>query len=202
MSEFVRRRLRPAKSSIASASRRRSLRCRMRSWSRWRRSPGSVLHELAEHEVTEVVGTKGHHDADRAAKRHGHTPGEVTLGGRRLPVSRPRVRSQDGAAEIGLESYVHFVLRDLLAGVVLERMLAARSDAPATTTLPSTSSTAVYDASASPCARAGSANPGVPVPGRSVGAAGAHDGWSWSRSCAGRGGRALTTAQPRGAARR
>ncbi len=63
----------------------------------------SVLHEPMEHEVTKVVGTKGHHDADRAAKRHGHTPGEVTLGGRRLPVSRPWVRTQDGAAEIGLE---------------------------------------------------------------------------------------------------
>lgn len=37
----------------------------------------SVLHELMEHEVTEVVGTKGHHDADRAAKRHGHTPSRL-----------------------------------------------------------------------------------------------------------------------------
>lgn len=87
----------------------------------------SVLHELMEHEVTEVVGTKGRHDADRVAKRHGQTPGEVTLGGRRLPVSRPRVRTQDGAAEIGLRSYVHFASRDLLAGVVLERMLAGVS---------------------------------------------------------------------------
>ena len=30
---------------------------------------------------------KGRHDADRTAKRHGHTGGEVTLGGRRVPVS-------------------------------------------------------------------------------------------------------------------
>ena len=87
----------------------------------------SVLHELMEHEVTEVVGAKGHHDADRAASCHGHTPGEVTLGGRRLPVSRPRVRRQNGAAEIGLERYAQFASRDLLAGVVLERMLAGVS---------------------------------------------------------------------------
>ena len=55
-----------------------------------------VLHELLEAEVDEVVGPKGKHDADRAAVRHGHDAGEVTLGGRRVAVSRPRARSVDG----------------------------------------------------------------------------------------------------------
>ena len=55
-----------------------------------------VLHELMEAEVDEVVGPKGKHDPDRAAVRHGHEGGEVTLGGRRVPVSRPRARSADG----------------------------------------------------------------------------------------------------------
>jgi hypothetical protein len=49
-----------------------------------------VLHELMEAEVDEVVGPKGVHDPDRAAVRHGHENGEVTLGGRRVPVTRPR----------------------------------------------------------------------------------------------------------------
>jgi hypothetical protein len=49
-----------------------------------------VLHELMEAEVCEVVGPKGKHDADRSAVRHGHDHGEVTLGGRRVPVDRPR----------------------------------------------------------------------------------------------------------------
>src|SRR5919197_1059730 len=48
-----------------------------------------VLHELMEAEVDEVVGPKGKHLPDRAAVRHGHESGEVTLGGRRVPVSRP-----------------------------------------------------------------------------------------------------------------
>ena len=39
-----------------------------------------VLHELMEAEVDEVVGPKGKHDPDRAAVRHGHESGEVTLG--------------------------------------------------------------------------------------------------------------------------
>ena len=51
-----------------------------------------------EDEVDEVVGPKGKHDPDRNAVRHGHEDGEVTLGGRRVAVKRPRVRSADGEA--------------------------------------------------------------------------------------------------------
>jgi len=87
----------------------------------------AVLHECIEHEVTAVVGPKGRHHADRTSKRHGHTPGEVTLGGRRVPISRPRVRTADDTTEIGLASYEEFSSRDLLEQVALERMLAGIS---------------------------------------------------------------------------
>ncbi len=43
-----------------------------------------VVHELMEQEVTEVVGPKGQHNAERAAVRHGHEDGSMTLGGRRV----------------------------------------------------------------------------------------------------------------------
>jgi transposase-like protein len=86
-----------------------------------------VLAELLEEEVVEVVGAKGKHDPDRVAVRHGHESGEVTLGGRRVAVERPRVRSADGRGELPLETYAHFADRDPLAGVVLERMLAGVS---------------------------------------------------------------------------
>jgi transposase-like protein len=86
-----------------------------------------VLAELMEEEVDEVVGQKGKHDPDRAAVRHGHEAGEVTLGGRRLAVERPRVRSADGRSELPLQTYAHFADRDQLARVVLERMLAGVS---------------------------------------------------------------------------
>jgi len=87
----------------------------------------AVLHETMEYEVERVVGPKGRHDGQRTAKRHGHTSGEATLGGRRVPITRPRVRSADDSEEIALESYRQFAARDLLAGVVLERMLAGVS---------------------------------------------------------------------------
>jgi putative transposase len=86
-----------------------------------------VLHELLEAEVDEVVGPKGKHNRDRTAVRHGHDSGEVTLGGRRVPVSRPRARSADGDREVELATYAHFAARDRLTAVVLERMLAGVS---------------------------------------------------------------------------
>jgi len=86
-----------------------------------------VLREVMEAEVDEVVGPKGKHNPDRRAVRHGHDGGEVTLGGRRVPVSRPRARAVDGSGEVELASYGHFADRDPLTDVVLERMLAGVS---------------------------------------------------------------------------
>ncbi len=89
-----------------------------------------VLAELMEDEVDEVddvVGAKGKWNPGRAFVRHGREAGEMTLGGRRLPVERPRVRTADGHAELPLATYAHFADRDPLTRVVLERMLAGVS---------------------------------------------------------------------------
>src|SRR5215204_2262117 len=86
-----------------------------------------VVHELMEAEVTEVVGPKGRHDRDRAAKRHGHEDGSMTLGGRRVPVSRPRMRSVDDEHELAVETYGYFADRDPLTRAVMDRMLAGVS---------------------------------------------------------------------------
>jgi putative transposase len=86
-----------------------------------------VLHELMEAELDEVVGPKGKHDPERTAVRHGRDRGEVTLGGRRVPVGRPRARTAGGEHEVGLDTYAHFAARDRLTDVMLERMLAGVS---------------------------------------------------------------------------
>ncbi len=86
-----------------------------------------VFAELMEEEVDEVVGPKGRHDPGRLAVRHGHEQGEVTLGGRRVQLERPRVRSADGSSELPLATYAHFADRDPLTKLVLERMLAGVS---------------------------------------------------------------------------
>src|SRR5215204_3416354 len=59
-----------------------------------------VVHELMELEVDEVVGSKGKHNPDRAAVRHGHEDGSMTLGGRRVAVRRPRMRTADDDREL------------------------------------------------------------------------------------------------------
>ena len=86
-----------------------------------------VLAELMEEEVVDVVGPRSKPDPARSAYRHGHEQGEVTLGGRVLPVERPRVRRVDGSGEVELDTYRHFADRDPLDRVVLERMLAGVS---------------------------------------------------------------------------
>ena len=86
-----------------------------------------VMAELMEEEVSDVVGPKGKHDPGRAAVRHGHEPGEVTLGGRRVAVERPRARTADGEHEVELSTYRHFADRDPLTRHVLEQLLAGVS---------------------------------------------------------------------------
>ena len=86
-----------------------------------------VMAELMEEEVSEIVGPKGKHDPDRTAVRHGRQAGEVTLGGRRVEVERPRVRTADGESEVPLATYRHFADRDPLTRLVCEQMLAGVS---------------------------------------------------------------------------
>ena len=83
----------------------------------------AVMQALFEAEIAEVAGPKGKHDLNRAAVRHGAGKGSVTLGGRRVPVDRPRARTVDGH-EVPLTSYTHFAADDMLTRVVMERMLA------------------------------------------------------------------------------
>jgi transposase-like protein len=83
----------------------------------------AVMQAMFEAEIAGVAGPKGKHDPERAAVRHGQGRGSVTLGGRRVPVDRPRARTTDGH-EVALNTYTHFAADDLLSQVVMERMLA------------------------------------------------------------------------------
>ena len=83
-----------------------------------------VMAELMEAEVTDLAGPKGKHNPARTAKRHGSQDGTVTLGGRRVGVRRPRVRTVgDDERELPVPSYETFTSVDLLADGVVARML-------------------------------------------------------------------------------
>jgi putative transposase len=86
-----------------------------------------VMQQLMEADVTAVCGPKGKHDPDRAATRHGTEAGSVTLGGRRVPVQRPRMRTADGSGEVPVPAYELFNSTELLGKMAMEKMLAGLS---------------------------------------------------------------------------
>lgn len=86
-----------------------------------------VMAVMMEDNVTALAGLKGRHDTDRTAVRHGTEFGSVTLGGRQVPVRRPRVRTADRTAEVRVPTYDLFSSTDLLGPLVLERMMAKLS---------------------------------------------------------------------------
>jgi transposase-like protein len=86
-----------------------------------------VMAALMEADVTALAGPKGRHDGARTAVRHGRERGSVTLGGRRVPVTRPRVRTADGAGELPIASYELFSSTEILGKLAMEKMLAGLS---------------------------------------------------------------------------
>jgi putative transposase len=86
-----------------------------------------VFGELMGAEVEVLVGEKGKHQPHRTAYRHGTEDGSVTLGGRRVAVRQPRVRSADDAAELPLATYEAAASVDLLAEGIVARILAGLS---------------------------------------------------------------------------
>src|SRR4051794_41693291 len=89
-----------------------------------------VMQALMEADVTALAGPKGKHDPGRAAVRHGSERGSVTLGGRRVPVSRPRGRAADGSGELPVPAYELFAGTELLGTMAMGRMLGGPSTRP------------------------------------------------------------------------
>jgi len=86
-----------------------------------------VMAAMFEEDVAGLCGPGGRHNPDRAGYRHGAGAGSVTLGGRRVPVTRPRVRAADGSGELRLPSYDLFSSTEILGQLALEKMLAGLS---------------------------------------------------------------------------
>jgi hypothetical protein len=86
-----------------------------------------VMAAMFDEDVARVCGPGSKHNAERAGYRHGTGDGSVTLGGRRLAVTRPRVRAADGSGELHLPSYDLFSSTEILTQLALEKMLAGLS---------------------------------------------------------------------------
>jgi len=86
-----------------------------------------VMAAMMAESVTGLCGPVGRHHPDRVAYRHGTEAGSVTLGGRRVPVRRPRVRAADGSGELPVPAYELFAGTEVLGRMAMERMLAGLS---------------------------------------------------------------------------
>jgi transposase-like protein len=86
-----------------------------------------VMAAMFSEDAERLCGPGGKHNADRAGYRHGTGAGSVTLGGRRIPVTRPRVRAAGGSGELHLPSYDLFSSTEVLGQMAMEKMLAGLS---------------------------------------------------------------------------
>ncbi len=82
----------------------------------------SAVMALFGEEAVSLAGPKGRHRNDRAANHWGTAPAELVMGGRKVVLQRPRVRSVDGR-ELTLPSVERFAGRDPLTQRVVKQIL-------------------------------------------------------------------------------
>jgi putative transposase len=80
------------------------------------------LHAILEEERAAVCGPRYAQGPDRQARRMGHAPGELVLGGRLVQVRRPRARTLDWQ-EVTLPSWAEFRREDPLTERAVEQMM-------------------------------------------------------------------------------
>src|SRR5437660_4245903 len=86
-----------------------------------------VMASMFDEDAARLCGPDGKHNRDRAGYRHGTGDGSVTLGGRRLAVTRPRVGAGDGPGELNLPSSDLFPAGEVLSRLAMKQMLAGLS---------------------------------------------------------------------------
>lgn len=85
------------------------------------RSGLKVFTTMLEEDRTAICGLRYAHEPDRPASRAGSVRSEVVLGGRKVAIQRPRVRTADG--EVALPTFATMAHRDPLDRRAVEQML-------------------------------------------------------------------------------
>lgn len=87
----------------------------------------AVIDAIMQEEIAEACGPKGKHDPARAAVRHASERSSLKIAGQRVEVTKPRMRSADGAREIPLASWSYFSSAGAMDTALYERMLSGVS---------------------------------------------------------------------------
>jgi transposase-like protein len=85
------------------------------------RSGLKVFTAMLEEDRTAICGPRYAHEPERPASRAGTTPSEVVLGGRKVAIQRPRVRT--AAGEVPLPTFQTMAQTDPMDRRVVEQML-------------------------------------------------------------------------------
>jgi putative transposase len=94
----------------------------------WLRDKGLLLAKLLLNaEVIERVGERNEHNKDRDCVRWGKQDGSVFLLEQRVPISKPRVRTQGGGSEIELEMYKQLNDKEFLNEQATAKLLSGTS---------------------------------------------------------------------------
>ena len=80
----------------------------------------AVISEMLEEEVRQVCGATRSRSSQRQAYRHGNQKGYVVMGGQKVRLEKPRVRSVDGKREVSLAVYRRLQRVDVIDDRVLE----------------------------------------------------------------------------------
>ena len=85
----------------------------------------AVLTAMMEAEVMALVGPKGKHlpSEERTCYRHSYESGWVAMGGQKVHIERPRVRSRNPKGEIQLDTYIWAQQEDSISEAVLARIV-------------------------------------------------------------------------------
>lgn len=81
-----------------------------------------VVAAMLEADRTALCGRRYAHAPDRTMSRAGYAPGELAMGGRRVGMKRPRIRTKDGE-EVELPTWKHLSSADPLRERAVEQML-------------------------------------------------------------------------------
>lgn len=82
-----------------------------------------VARNLLEDEVRQLCGVRYEHDSRRGYVRYGSQSGVISVGGQKVGIEKPRVRSKNGEEEVVLERYRSFQGYSAMPSAVMKRLV-------------------------------------------------------------------------------
>lgn len=83
----------------------------------------AIAGQLLEDEVRQLCGPRYAHDSERSHVRYGSQGGVICIGGQKVGIDRPRVRTAEGSREIALKHYESLQADNAMPPAVMKRLV-------------------------------------------------------------------------------